>query len=175
MPNLDHDHDHDHDHGASVRLMRVTLIDANDAISVAVPSGLGVALIAALGSDPATIESLLRATDAIYFGAAEVIMGALIAHDRATLRWRRGLGPEPTLQPERDAWPITARATFELARRPAPAGLLLFDLERRTLGHCNLPWPIEPFGEIPIFDGQNYVQRTVTYDVRKRWKIEAVR
>ncbi|GEM_PF-4408481 len=160
--------------GAGV-LTRVTLADARDAISLAVPTGLGMALIAALGANPATIETLLRATDAIYQGASEYLVGALIEHDRTVLRGRAGLAPLPILRPERDAWTISSPTTHGLARRPAPGGLLWFDLVNRILSYRDLPWPIEAFGEIPIFDGQNYLLRTVTYDVRGRWKVQAVK
>ncbi len=152
-------------------MLRVTITDRDEGISVAAPVGLGPALIAALGADPTSIETLLRAADAIYHEASRLIVGALIARDRAELRAQRTGDAPPPLRPATDTWAITSEETFDLAHIPAPDGLLWLDLELRAIHHRDLTWPIEASGEIRIFDGSAYVQRTVTYDVRGRWKI----
>ncbi|HUY77378.1 MAG TPA: hypothetical protein VMV29_11450 [Ktedonobacterales bacterium] len=152
-------------------MMRVTITDRDEGISVVAPERLGPALIAALGADPTTIETLLRATDAIYVGASRLIVGALIARDRAELQARRGVVAPPTIHLGADAFAITSDEMFQLARIPTPGGLLWLDLARRMVNHRGLSWQIQPHGELRIFDGDAYVQRTVTYDVRGRWNI----
>ena len=155
-------------------LMRVTITERDEGLSVIAPEPLGPALIAALGADPTTIETLLRATDAIYVGASRLIVGALITHDRAELQARRATLAPPTIHLGADAFAITSEETFQLARIPTSGGLLWLDLARRTVNHSGLSWKIHLHGELRIFDGVAYVQRTVTYDARGRWKIRAI-
>ena len=151
--------------------MRVTITDRDEGISIVAPERLGPALIAALAADPVTIETLLRATDALYIGASRLIVGALIAHDRAELEARRGAMSPPTIHLGADAFAITSDELYQLARIPASGGLLWLDLARRTINHHGLTWEIHLHGELRIFDGAAYAQRTVTYDARGRWKI----
>ncbi len=152
-------------------VMRVTITDADDGLSLVAPQPLGPALIAALAADPTTIETLLRATDAIYLGASRLIVGALIDHDRAELRARHSHRESPTIHLGADAFAITSDETFQLAGIPASGGLLWLDLVRRTINHRGLTWRIQPYGELRIFDGAEYAPRTVTYDIRGRWNI----
>jgi hypothetical protein len=156
------------------RVTRIGIVDAVEGWSVPAPPALAAALVAAVAADPARIEALLRAADAIYFGAARILVGALIAHDRWHLLHRSGFGPAPGRDGERDAWPITDHESFRLARQPASAGLLWFDLEQRTLEHCDVPGGVALVGEVPIFDGHTFLPRTVTYDLRGRWNVVAV-
>lgn len=150
---------------------RITIMDSVEGISIATDPTLVLALVAALATDPTSIEGLLRAADAIYSGASRVIMGSLIAHDRRELLRRRGYQVAPV---EDVAWPITSRSSFERAQQPASGGLLWLDLVGRTVCYRALLSDVEPAGEVPIFDGYRYLPRTVTYDLRGRWKIIAL-
>jgi hypothetical protein len=150
---------------------RITILDGADSFSALGRLTLCHALIAALAADPTSIEALLRSTDAISFDASRRLLGALIEHDRWELLWRAGYAPPPGRDPERDVWPIVDPESFALARRPASAGLLWLDLKRRSIEHCLLPGGITLVGEVRVFDGREFLPRTVSYDLRGRWSV----
>lgn len=152
-------------------LVRVSIIERGGGLSVAVSPALIPALVAGLATFPQSVEALLRAVDAVYWGASHLMVGALIDHDRQELLWRQGYRPPPPRDAARDAWAITDETAYRQARSPAAKGLLWIDLAQRSVRHA-LPAPgLLVAGEVPIFDGERHLARTVTYDLRGGWDI----
>lgn len=106
-------------------MTRVTVRDPEKTVSFHGDDTLVRALVAACAAEPELLEDLLVAAEPYRRGVASRIVRALIRHDLAVMRQHT--------TPLFDVFEVHNESTHRLAHRPEADGLVVVDLNERTV------------------------------------------
>jgi hypothetical protein len=156
-------------------VMRLTVVDAEGAVSFIAHTSAAVALTAACAEDPATLGGLLHASQRYDKGLRGRVLEGLEVfdrhNDRENLRIIHGL--LATLPPrEMPAFRVLDDVTRQASLDPVRAGLVLYNLvKKRIVQIQNTYEPLARTGEVNYHNGKFLSMRLLKYELPPHWSI----
>lgn len=157
-------------------MVRLTLRDAQQAVSFLVEEEVLRRMVAACSTNPSTLEGFLLAAEAYQGGITQRVFDELMEFDRVCAR--EGLSAvQRQIQAARQrgeqypfAFEVVDEVTEEESRAARGTGLVLIDLTQKTIRTSpGLEMPV--YAEIQLHDGTELTGESVTYRLAAEWKV----
>ncbi len=157
-----------------MNLMRFTVIDARGGVSFVAHGDALPALVKACGSNPATLEDLLRLAEPYYRPLREHVLNGLAIFDERNAEGHyeavhQALSWPPHQHP---VFRVVDDLTRETSLRPVKAGAVIFNLRaKRIVQIQNSYREIQRQGVSHVFDGTRMTDEIFSYRLPNEWSL----